>query len=64
MIMILTIIGGIGYILLACAKPVAVRYLGCFFAASGIFPAIANILPWVLSKFRLAQTSPYSHGVY
>ena len=47
----LTVIGGIGYILLATAKSVGGRYTGVFFAAAGIFPAIANILPWVLSKF-------------
>lgn len=50
MIATLTVIGGVGYIMLAVAKSVAVRYTGCFLAASGIFPAIANILPWVLSK--------------
>ena len=50
MIATLTVIGGVGYIMLAAAKSVAVRYTGCFLAASGIFPAIANILPWVLSK--------------
>jgi hypothetical protein len=50
MIAALTIIGGIGYILLAVCKSVGGRYTGVFFAAAGIFPAIANILPWVLSK--------------
>jgi dipeptide/tripeptide permease len=50
MIACLTIIGGIGYVLLATTKTVGGRYTGVFFAAAGIFPAIANILPWVLSK--------------
>jgi MFS family permease len=51
MIMILSVIGGIGYILLATTKTVGGRYTGVFFAAAGIFPAIANILPWTLSKY-------------
>jgi len=42
-----SVLGGIGYILLATTKTVAPRYLGSFFAAAGVFPAIANILPWV-----------------
>lgn len=49
MLIILTIIGGIGYILLATAKSVGARYFGVFLAAGGIFPSIANILPWVMS---------------
>lgn len=50
MIMILSAVGGIGYVMLAAAKSVGARYTGVFLAAAGIFPAIANILPWVLSK--------------
>ncbi|KAL1892502.1 hypothetical protein Sste5346_007012 [Sporothrix stenoceras] len=46
----LSIMGGIGYILLATVRTVAVRYLGVFLAAAGVFPAIANILPWVLNN--------------
>lgn len=42
--------GAIGYVLLAACKPVGVRYFGAFLASCGVFPAIANILPWVLSK--------------
>lgn len=38
-IIVLTTIGGIGYILLACVKSVGVRYFGVFLAASGIFPS-------------------------
>ena len=38
-IMILTTIGGIGYVLLATVKTVGVRYFGTFLAASGIFPS-------------------------
>ena len=57
-IMCLTTIGGIGYILLATVKSVGVRYFGVFLAASGIFPSIANILPWVLNN----QTSDTRRG--
>jgi cyanate permease len=39
MILALTIIGGIGYVILATTKAVGPRYLGCFLAAAGIFPA-------------------------
>lgn len=46
----LSAMGGVGYILLATCRTVGVRYLGVFLAASGIFPSIANILPWVLSE--------------
>ncbi|KAL1977241.1 hypothetical protein VTN31DRAFT_100 [Thermomyces dupontii] len=42
--------GAIGYVLLAACKPVGVRYLGAFLASCGVFPAIANILPWVLNN--------------
>ena len=50
MLMFLSCVGGIGYILLATCKTVGVRYFGVFLAAAGVFPCIANILPWVLSK--------------
>ncbi|KAK4697800.1 hypothetical protein P7C71_g329, partial [Lecanoromycetidae sp. Uapishka_2] len=41
-IMVLTFIGGIGYVLLATVKVVGVRYFGVFLAASGIFPTWEN----------------------
>lgn len=50
MLIILTITGGVGYVILATAKSVGARYTGVFLAAAGIFPAIANILPWVLNN--------------
>lgn len=52
MVMILSAIGGVGYIVLAVTKSVGARYTGVFLAAAGIFPAIANILPWVMSKYK------------
>ncbi|KAJ5138893.1 Major facilitator superfamily domain general substrate transporter [Penicillium bovifimosum] len=50
MIMALSLMGGVGYILCATCTSVGVRYLGVFLAACGIFPSIANILPWVLNN--------------
>ena len=49
-IIVLSIIGGIGYVLLAACTSVGARYFGVFLAASGVFPAIANILPWVVNN--------------
>lgn len=56
MVMTLSAVGGVGYIVLAVTKSVGARYTGVFLAAAGIFPAIANILPWVLSKCQTAHT--------
>jgi len=50
MLIILSIVGGVGYVMLAVAKSVGARYTGVFLAAAGIFPAIANILPWTLNN--------------
>ncbi|KAL5121017.1 hypothetical protein ACEQ8H_001205 [Pleosporales sp. CAS-2024a] len=49
-IAILTAIGGTGYVILAAAHSVGARYFGVFLAAAGIFPAIANVLPWVTNN--------------
>ncbi|KAF3910959.1 hypothetical protein AA313_de0200207 [Arthrobotrys entomopaga] len=50
MIVLLSLVAGIGYILLAACPGVGPRYFGTFLAASGVFPAIANILPWVVNN--------------
>ena len=50
-IAICSVVGAVGYTLLATSLSVGVRYLGVFLAAAGVFPCIANILPWVLSAF-------------
>jgi hypothetical protein len=50
MIVGLSMVGGVGYILCATCTSVGVRYFGVFLAACGVFPSIANILPWVLSE--------------
>ncbi|KAA8574655.1 hypothetical protein EYC84_003905 [Monilinia fructicola] len=49
-ILVLSLIGATGYIMLAVSSNTGVRYAGVFLAASGIFPAIGNILPWVLNN--------------
>lgn len=46
----LSLIGGTGYIILATVTSTGVRYFAIYLAAAGIFPAIANILPWVLNN--------------
>lgn len=46
----LALIASAGYIMLAAASTNAVRYAGVYLAALGLFPTIANILPWVLSN--------------
>ncbi|KAJ5142284.1 MOSC N-terminal beta barrel [Penicillium atrosanguineum] len=46
----LSAIGGVGYILCATCTAVGPRYFGVFLAACGVFPSIANILPWVLNN--------------
>ncbi|KAI0107659.1 MFS general substrate transporter [Hypoxylon sp. NC0597] len=50
MIIGLSLLAGVGYILLLACKSVAVRYFGVFLAAAGVFPAISNILPWTVNN--------------
>ncbi|PYH41457.1 putative MFS transporter [Aspergillus saccharolyticus JOP 1030-1] len=45
-----SLVGAVGYVLLAACSSVGVRYLGVFLAAIGVFPSIANILPWTLNN--------------
>lgn len=61
MIIILSCIGGIGYVLLATVESVGVRYFGVWLAAAGIFPAIANVLPWVTSE-SLSVSGPSANA--
>jgi hypothetical protein len=46
----MALLGGAGYIMLAAASTTAARYAGVYLTAMGVFPAIANILPWVLNN--------------
>lgn len=48
----LSLMGCAGYVMLAATKTVAVRYAGVFLAAAGVFPAIANLLSWLLNNQR------------
>ncbi|KAJ5042449.1 uncharacterized protein L3040_004997 [Drepanopeziza brunnea f. sp. 'multigermtubi'] len=50
MIFALSLVGAAGYIMLGTATSVAARYTGVYLAAAGVFPAIGNILPWVLNN--------------
>lgn len=58
-VIVMSTIGFIGYVLLAASATVGVRYFGVFLAAAGIFPTIANILPWVLSEQPSLPTISY-----
>jgi hypothetical protein len=49
-IIFLSLLGVTGYIVLATTRATAPRYVGVYLAAGGTFPAIVNILPWVLNN--------------
>lgn len=57
----LSVVGGVGYILCVTCTSVGVRYFGVFLAACGVFPSIANILPWVLSE---SSSLGFSVGIF
>lgn len=44
-----SIVGGVGYIILATVTTVGVRYFAVFLAAAGVFSTIPNIIAWTLS---------------
>ncbi|KAI1827378.1 major facilitator superfamily domain-containing protein [Xylaria intraflava] len=46
----LSLIGGVGYIILGTAKSVGARYFAVFLAAAGVFSCIANVLPWTINN--------------
>ncbi len=50
-LIITSIVGGIGYIVLATVTTVRVRYFAVYLAAAGDFSTIPNILAWTLSKY-------------
>ncbi|KAI3321362.1 MFS general substrate transporter [Xylariaceae sp. AK1471] len=50
MILGLSLVGGIGYVLLATCRSVGVRYFAVYLAAAGVFSCIANILPWTINN--------------
>ncbi|KAE9371599.1 MFS transporter-like protein [Stipitochalara longipes BDJ] len=49
-ILLLSLLGAAGYMMLAVSTNLGVRYAGVFLAAAGIFPSIGNILPWVMNN--------------
>ncbi|KAL9083775.1 MAG: hypothetical protein Q9165_008385 [Trypethelium subeluteriae] len=51
MLMAISAVGGTGYVILAAATTVGVRYFATFLAAAGVFSTVPNILAWTLSKF-------------
>lgn len=50
LIMMFSLLGCVGYVLMATCEAVAIRYVGVFLAAGGVFPAIANIISWTLNN--------------
>ena len=50
-LVVTSLVGGIGYIILATRDTIGVRYFAVFLAAAGVFSTIPNILAWTLSKF-------------
>ena len=42
-IVVLSMVGGVGYIMLATSRSVGVRYAGTFLAAAGVFPCIGTL---------------------
>ena len=48
-LIITSLVGGIGYIVLATVPTVGVRYFAVYLAAAGVFSTIPNILAWTLS---------------
>ncbi len=55
-IIITSLIGGVGYIVLATVTTVGVRYFAVYLAAAGVFSTIPNILAWTLSMFIILHT--------
>ncbi|PGH13682.1 hypothetical protein AJ79_03531 [Helicocarpus griseus UAMH5409] len=50
MVAFLSIVGCVGFNLLATCEAVSLRYIGVWLAAGGVFPAVANILPWTMNN--------------
>ena len=49
-LIITSLVGAIGYIVLASVETVGVRYFAVFLAAAGVFSTIPNILAWTLNN--------------
>lgn len=62
-IMVTSIVGGVGYIILATVDTVGVRYFATFLASAGVFSTIPNILGITLSKYPLFISLILKDGV-
>lgn len=51
MVITTSVVGGIGYVILATVVTAGVRYFAVFLAAAGVFSTIPNILAWTLSTW-------------
>lgn len=49
-LIVTSLVGAIGYIVLATVETVGVRYFAIFLAAAGVFSTIPNILAWTLNN--------------
>lgn len=64
-----SLVGGIGYIVLATVNTVGVRYFAVYLASAGVFSTIPNILAWTLSTsspplpFPFNSPIPSSHSI-
>jgi hypothetical protein len=54
-IIVLSCVGGAGYLILALATSTAARYTAVFLAAAGIFPTIAVRRPSINTSLQLAD---------
>ena len=54
-----SLVGGVGYIVLATVTTVGVRYFATFLAAAGVFSTIPNILAWTEYVKRFLFRCPY-----
>jgi hypothetical protein len=45
-----SLIGAVGYIILATTTSVGARYFAVYLAAIGVFPSIINVIPWILNN--------------
>ena len=49
-LIVTSLVGAIGYVILATVETVGVRYFAIFLAAAGVFSTIPNILAWTLNN--------------
>lgn len=49
-IVVTSLVGAIGYIVLATVETIGVRYFAIFLAAAGVFSTIPNILAWTINN--------------